>query len=476
MNNLPNGGKVVIVDDSFQEILPLINILNKNCVPISYYTGRNSELPIIPLKGVRLFFLDLRFSPNVDAKTIVSNACNILKSILGENNGPYILVVWSSTGNEYKYELEQALDNKKYRPEYILCLSKADYFKTEDNEVYTQIDEIDKMITNLDIENSEDIIEKITQILIKDTDECKKVFIPSSIDKLQKELYDGLSSAGLLSLFILWENTVRNSAHEVVNEIYSQIPVSIPIEKKLPAMAYYLGKNRLEKQFDKVEDKDKLYAALIELNELFGYFYSEGVINIPVEEFLPINIQRNVDWIPSQAKFNSWKLLTSKGKNSDPGSIYEDKNKTFEFYKMIKKYPDNNEYKRCTKILKSDDRIQYIEANINGECETAQEKYPVVRVLPGILIPCEVYEQYEKSGVLCDIKGNKADYIFKDFGQFEYNFKDYYILFNINQSTFVEKSTLDSIKVCFKLQRKYYLKLRQAISENFSKQGVDLYK
>ena len=29
MDNLPNGGKVVIVDDCFQEILPLINILNK---------------------------------------------------------------------------------------------------------------------------------------------------------------------------------------------------------------------------------------------------------------------------------------------------------------------------------------------------------------------------------------------------------------------------------------------------------------
>lgn len=31
MDNLPNGGKVVIVDDCFQEILPLINILNKKC-------------------------------------------------------------------------------------------------------------------------------------------------------------------------------------------------------------------------------------------------------------------------------------------------------------------------------------------------------------------------------------------------------------------------------------------------------------
>ena len=39
MNNLPNGGKVVIVDDQFREILPLINILNKNAIPVIYYSG-----------------------------------------------------------------------------------------------------------------------------------------------------------------------------------------------------------------------------------------------------------------------------------------------------------------------------------------------------------------------------------------------------------------------------------------------------
>ena len=78
MDNLPNGGKVVIVDDCFQEILPLINILNKNAIPVIYYSGRANELPIKPLQGIRLFFLDLRFSTNTDTKTIVSNACNIL--------------------------------------------------------------------------------------------------------------------------------------------------------------------------------------------------------------------------------------------------------------------------------------------------------------------------------------------------------------------------------------------------------------
>lgn len=61
MDNLPNGGKVVIVDDRFQEILPLINILNKNAISVIYYSGRASELPIKPLHGIRLFFLDLRF-------------------------------------------------------------------------------------------------------------------------------------------------------------------------------------------------------------------------------------------------------------------------------------------------------------------------------------------------------------------------------------------------------------------------------
>lgn len=49
-------------------------------------------------------------------------------------------------------------------------------------------------------------MEKITERVIANEDENEKVFISSSIDKLQQELYDGLKNAGLLSLFILWEN------------------------------------------------------------------------------------------------------------------------------------------------------------------------------------------------------------------------------------------------------------------------------
>ena len=177
MDNLPNGGKVVIVDDRFQEILPLINILNKNAIPVIYYSGRASELPIKPLHGIRLFFLDLRFSTNTDTKTIVSNACNILQTILGENNGPYLLIIWSSTGTDYKEELENALGDKPYRPEFVLCLSKADYFQIKDSEVYSVIGDIEKILDEADVENINSIMEKITERVIANEDENEKVFI-----------------------------------------------------------------------------------------------------------------------------------------------------------------------------------------------------------------------------------------------------------------------------------------------------------
>lgn len=475
MDNLPNGGKVVIVDDCFHEILPLINILNKHTIPIIYFTGKAGDLPLKPLQGIRVFFLDLRFSTNTDSKTIVSNACNILKTILSENNGPYLLIIWSSTGNEYKEDLEKALEDKLYRPEFILCLSKADYFQTKESAVYSLVNDIEKILADDDVENVDSIMEKITDRIIADEDENEKVFISTSIDKLQQELYDGLKKAGLLSLFILWENTIRNSAHKVVNEIFSQIPKSIPIDKKLPAMAYYLAKNRLEKQFETVEEKDKLHAALMELNELYTYFYSEDVSSISVSGFLPLNIQKNTDLVPSQAKFNSWKMISPTYKNDAPGNIYEDKNKVFQFFNLIKDYHENKKYEEVAKKLNEDERILYVGVNINGECETAQNKYPVIRIMPGILIPCDVYEEYERAEVLKAI--NKAgDYIFNEFDPIEYNGTDYYLLFNINQSTFFDKKMMESIQVYFTLHRKYYLKLRQSLAADFSKQGLDLYR
>lgn len=76
-----------------------------------------------------------------------------------------------------------------------------------------------------------------------------------------------------------------------------------------------------------------------------------------------------------------------KNAYDSPSNVYEDIYKTFEFYNLVKNYNDDDKYRVTNHPLKNDPRIMYIWLNINGECETAQNKYPVIRVMPGLLIP-----------------------------------------------------------------------------------------
>lgn len=69
-----------------------------------------------------------------------------------------------------------------------MCLSKADYFEIKDSEVYSVIGDIEKILDEADVENIDSIMEKITERVIANEDENEKVFISSSIDKLQQEL------------------------------------------------------------------------------------------------------------------------------------------------------------------------------------------------------------------------------------------------------------------------------------------------
>ena len=49
------------------------------------------------------------------------------------------------------------------------------------------------------------------------------------------------------------------------------------------------------------------------------------------------------------------------------------------------------------------------------------------------------------------------------------------MVLNIICCTFLRKEVIEKIEVYFTLHRKYYLKLRQALVTDFSKQGLDLY-
>ena len=53
---LPNGGNIVVVDDKYSEIEPLIEFFGRYGVSVNYFKGPQGVFPEIPLVGVRLVF------------------------------------------------------------------------------------------------------------------------------------------------------------------------------------------------------------------------------------------------------------------------------------------------------------------------------------------------------------------------------------------------------------------------------------
>jgi hypothetical protein len=83
---LPENGSVVIIDDQTSEAMPIIAALSKNGIASTYYRGfKEDELPIVPLKAVRLAILDLQLFEGVtDSHTISANLLGVLKKIISE--------------------------------------------------------------------------------------------------------------------------------------------------------------------------------------------------------------------------------------------------------------------------------------------------------------------------------------------------------------------------------------------------------
>ena len=62
--NIPLNGRIAIIDDQFNQALPLINILSQNQTPHTYFSGDVNFLPKEGenLNDIRVLFLDINLS------------------------------------------------------------------------------------------------------------------------------------------------------------------------------------------------------------------------------------------------------------------------------------------------------------------------------------------------------------------------------------------------------------------------------
>lgn len=469
--HFPRCGKVLVIDDRIEEAMPLLNILGQKGVSTIYFSGMQAEFPQAPFNEIRLVFCDLKFYASSDPKTIVSNVVGILQGLIAADNGPYILLIWSSHGTDFEGALQEQLSSTQIKPEFILRLDKTDFFKTKTNdEVFDQLlDQLSEL--DLDPEDERRVKELVSEKTLPMRTSTQEP-IEGALSQIEAKLVECLKAANLFHLFVLWENTVGAAAIQTVNNIYTAIPDKVPSENRLNAMLAYLAYYRLEQQIKDADEGTKFAAAIESLSELYTYFLSENLSSLTMKQVGLEKIQA-IEAINglSPEKLNQWKMITKSRKGLHSGNVYHDELKRFRFHGFIdiNIHDKPEEYRTFSDELVSDQEIQYYLVDLSSDCDIAQQKLFVSRVVPFIMIPIDSLEKYKKK-----IKSTAPDYIFT-LSPVEYSGKNWCIVVNVNQMFSVDANELSDEKLKFALTGTFVTAIKQQAARCISKHGTEIF-
>ncbi|MBU0713530.1 hypothetical protein KJ762_12205 [bacterium] len=268
---LPFDGSVLIIDDKIEEALPLIKLLSKNGIASTFYTGtRDSELPIAPAQKIRLAFIDIQLFPASNSYTYAQNILRLLERIIPDNNGPYILLVWSKLEDVHAAELENQVISPAFakRPVIFLRLSKASYFDTvSDESLQEQLEEaysdLKTRFANDDLTAIKDVIN--SKMPARTILKAKPDALKSISDKMRVEL----EKADAFHLFTIWENLINKAAGKTVGSFSNLYRTDKYWTKNLKSGIYRMAHAQLGKVIDSVDDNDLIRNAIITLNRSF---------------------------------------------------------------------------------------------------------------------------------------------------------------------------------------------------------------
>src|SRR4030042_2067578 len=99
--SLPKNGRIVVIDDKHEQVLPLLKSLWQNGFATIYFNGEKKDLPSTPLDDIRVIFLDMEletggYTGGSDNKTKAATTARVLKSIINtQQKVVYLIIMWA---------------------------------------------------------------------------------------------------------------------------------------------------------------------------------------------------------------------------------------------------------------------------------------------------------------------------------------------------------------------------------------------
>lgn len=470
---LPGNGKVIIIDDVFSEVKPLIKALTQEGMPFLFFKDRGGDdLPINgPIDNVRLVFLDLDLGiGGLDAKENIRYVQERLYKIIKPNT-PYVLVIWSSHEDQYKQTLLDDFESgfSEYKPIAHCSLDKIALLKLDESKI---------------------------------------------VDTIREELKETLNKFEAFNVFLLWENTVNDSAGNLINGFTEFIGKDGNWDVNAKHILYKLSQAYSGKTIRKKGDEEKLQDSFSTLNQVLIDQIENDIPPIIEANKQVVNgniVARSNDdreysslinnklllsktirsgvipgclfFIDNEFNFRKDQLINKRDKIASNNKIPEEKKelviknakkeiKDFEnSYVGIKKNynliinsiitgPESEDKDKLRKDIL--DKSIKIELNISPLCDFAQEKMPCVRLLPSLLVESDLMDSL--------IKHNSYNYFSE--GSICFEGKDYYFLFDFRFLYSRSESVIRNRNSNYKLRHQFLSDIQLRLGNHINRSGV----
>lgn len=271
----PQYGRVVILDDKVEEVRGLIDLLSKQSIPFVYLENIPDEYDKYSGLGIRIIFLDLVLESATDEKTVKSILYANLTRLIKNDNGPYIIAVWSTQREHYQEQIEELQRELEYPPEQIIYLDKNPYKQY-----------------------SEDLYK--------------------SLETSFQTVFDNCTLLGFLSL---WENSINSSAIKVTSDFNSILPEGC---RKANIYAANLARMMLDKKTlsSTISNGDRVSAAYEGLNLLLNKEANHRNSKITTTASSIISIPSNAAKV-KEVQANTLLWIGNKYEFSAPKNVYK---------------------------------------------------------------------------------------------------------------------------------------------------------
>ena len=447
---LPAYGKILIIDDNYNDVVPIQNILAKNGVPYIFYDySVLKDADIRKVEAVRMVFLDIRLEDGIQgAKNIATVLATMIEKVIEKENGPYSIVLWT---NEIalKDEIEEYLCSylnieETTLPTYICALDKKE-FVSEPQEVL-----VENLLSQLEGQNmmnfltawendSISISSNMIRLLLyglrtkMDNDSIQRIFLQMAT----------LENSEIKTKFEATRNILQILV-EFLKDRYSEIVVQKELVNKLSEYWDF--------DFSKDDEIKKIQT------------------DIPIEQKACINSLLNINVYDSEERNLPGKVFVLSEED-----IYFDVS-DFKKSTLSDNWYKNNELDTHGEKLNL--QIIPIEVDITPNCDYAQNKNDILRTVFGYKIEIGQIDNNGKRGWITDRYANKFrhkikfDYVYVT-PEFLLDGKLCVFVFNTKYLTIEKKDYSQNYKYLLRFNSEILSEIRKKAGENITRLGIN---